>query len=152
MHTLRTLGFSLLVLAFGLAACVDADRKPATGSDDTQSADNAPVQGFQDPSDEAMRDEVLREQLAEVTVLQREMTGTWRGEAREMLLDFERQRYEGVTPAGEPLEGPLRVVEEGRDYIVFTVGDEVLTARSVGEGQILISTDPETLEGRRFSR
>jgi hypothetical protein len=152
MNTLRMLGFLSLILAFGLAACTDVDREPTVVGDDTEIAENAPEEGFQDPSDEAMRDEVMEEQFEEVSVLQREMTGTWRGEAREMLLDFENRRYEGVTPAGDPLEGELRIVEEGDDYVTFMVGDETLTARTVGDGQLLLSTRPDDPAGLRFDR
>ena len=144
----------MLFLALGLAACANADRDPdplAVG-EDTEIAENAPDEGFQDPSDEAMREEVMEEQFEEVSVLQREMTGDWRDDAREMMLDFENRRFEGYTPEGAPLEGDLRIVDEGDDYVTFTVGDETLTARNVGDGQLLLSTSPDDPAGLRFDR
>jgi hypothetical protein len=148
MNTLRTLGFFTLFLAFGLAACADADRDLDAAPD----ADDDLEVMEEDVSSDDMRDEIMEEQLEEVSVLQREMTGNWRAEAREMMLDFEGRRYEGFTPAGEPLEGDLRIVEEGDDYVVFMVGDETLTARTVGDGQILLSTSPDDADGLRFRR
>jgi hypothetical protein len=152
MTSQRTLGFLTLFLALGLAACVEVERDDAVVRDGDGIAENAPDEGFQDPSDEAMRDEIMEEQFEELSVLQREMTGDWRDDAREMMLDFENRRYEGFTPQGDPLEGNLRVVDEGDGYVTFMVDDETLTARTVGDGQILLSAGPDDAEGLRFRR
>lgn len=58
----------------------------------------------------------MEEQLEEVTVLQREMTGDWRDEAREMLLDFENRCFEraGAEDRGRKRRDRLVVFDENR--------------------------------------
>lgn len=139
----------LLLTAAGLGACTDA---PNRTPEATETPANAPDEGFQDPTDRAMRGEIMEDQLTEVSVLQHELTGTWRTEARRLLLDFEGRRYDGYTPTGQPLAGDLRIVDEGDDYVIFEVDGETLTARVVGEGELLLSTSPEDTDGLRFRR
>jgi hypothetical protein len=147
---LRRLLFLLPTLTFALAGCVDTDVEPATDRD----------LGMTEGADELdMREEVMADQLAEMPPLRRALRGDWRDEIHTALLDFEGGRYEGVIPYGgdrgyERVEGDLRVLDEGDDYVTFEVdGAHTLTARQLGDDQIIITAEgadePEGVTLRR---
>lgn len=143
---------SVLALALALGACVDADVEPA----------DRDLDGAEGADDADMRERVMADQLAEMPPLRRALRGDWRDEIHTALLDFEGGRYEGVAPYGgargyERVDGDLRILDEGDDYVTFEVGGaHTLTARRLGDDQIVLTAEgadePEGVTLRRYGR
>ena len=130
------------VLLLMTAACGDA----APDEMETEAAS-------EETDSEEMREEVMEEQFEEVTVLQRELTGTYRSDSLEAMVDFENRSYRETPVGGTAMAAQgLRVVDEGEDYVTFVIGQrDTMTVHMDGD-DIVLSEGSRMMRGEMMMR
>ena len=137
-------GLCCALLLMMTAAC--GDTEPEADEMDTEAT-------TEETDSEQMREEVMEEQFEEVTVLQRELTGTYRSDSLEAMVDFENRTYRETPVGGTAMaDQELQVVDEGENYVTFVVGQTDTMTVSMDGDDVVLSEGSRMMAGEAMMR